>query len=427
MMNLFNELWSSGKGRHALLLQGHTPKGGEVLIAVKNSLSASIIDIQDSDDLEIIAVKIELKSKMLFVVNCYIPPNSSNELYAKFSSAIDYLCNSFNPEYEVFVFGDFNLPKIRWKNHDEEPFLISIDCSSELKLSFIDTFHLNNLQQISSITNHQSIQLDLVFTSNWYNCLPKTVPDPLVNVDIYHPPISFSYCIHDQPSIDEPLFYRFDFKRANFALLNDFFSTYDFSSVFNLTDIESMTVLKTKDTGSGPPWVSQKLRVLRNKKNKLWRKYLSTKGDRDYDNFRLSYDQFKLAAKERYDYYIYKTSDNLIRNPKVFWNFINHKRKSDSYPTFLKFDENTSNNSQIISEFFRNFFAESYSFSSFQLNVDNFRHIDNYPKTTFTNFATNSFAIEKYLSNLGSSPSPGPDGVPEIILSRCLNYDESAL
>lgn len=411
------------------------PKGGGVLIALKNKFNADLISIPDSDLLELICVKIQFCTKNVYVVNCYIPPSSAIEIYIKYSKAIEFISQMLCSSDELLVCGDFNLPNLKWAPHDEDPFMVPINLNSELESTFIDCLNSNYLQQISSVSNYRARQLDLIFSTDWQNILTIDNTNSLVAIDPYHPPICLSYCLNSPTDPDIASNYSFNFKKANLIGLNNYLNAYDFSSVLGNTDISEMTkkfysimlhafnefipMKKDRNSNSSPTWFTQDLKKLRNKKNKAWRRYLKTKKGVDFNCFKFLFDEFKTASELLYNNYVRNMSSKLISNPKDFWKFVNSKRKSDQFPVFINFNNSNSSDPNVISEYFQKFFASSYSNNLFTAIDSDFYHMNNLPKTTFSHIFIDANLVNQYLDKLSNDTFPGPDGIPEFILKNC--------
>src|SRR6185437_8435865 len=93
-------------------------KGGGVLIAVRNDLNSSSVQIQsDNDSSEQVWCSLQIPNKFrLYICSFYRPPNSDE---APLLSLYDSLQNvitgeSGSRDRKVFVSGDFNLPEIDW-------------------------------------------------------------------------------------------------------------------------------------------------------------------------------------------------------------------------------------------------------------------------------------------------------------------------
>ena len=412
------------------------PRGGGVLIAIKNKLHATEIAFSNHDSLEMVGVCLKGTSNNIFLINCYIPPNRNIDFYNEFVKSIESFSSSLNPSDEILIFGDFNIPNIKWTPHDEENFLIPVDDLNELESLFIDSLNSCFLQQISTIKNHQSKQLDLVFATDWDNIVPIESSFPLVAIDVYHPPLGFSLCV-DTPVNDKKMTtsMNFNFNKTNFNGLNLFLKNIDFTLLFCNNNIEQITsafyeillegfknfvpLERDKDYNSSPPWFTGNLKTLRNRKNKVWRKYLKTKNDNDYSDFKILFNSFKLLLNQSYNHYISDMSTKLKSNPKSFWRFVNSRRKSDEYPSFMKFSNSSSGDPATICEFFRSFFSKSYTDTAFIASDSHFSHLDNCLKTSSIDLYFDEAMVKNYLNRLRSNTSPGPDGIPEIILKNC--------
>lgn len=85
--------------------------GEGVLIAVKNHLAAITVAIDDVD-VEQLWVDVKTATNTIRVFAVYLPPDASSELYLTFmQTASTLLLDTASP---AFVFGDTNLPRIRW-------------------------------------------------------------------------------------------------------------------------------------------------------------------------------------------------------------------------------------------------------------------------------------------------------------------------
>jgi hypothetical protein len=76
---------------------------------------------------------------------------------------------SESSDSEIIVVGDFNLPKLQWDQDDEDNYLTATNASSKKEHYLIDCFHKLGSQQISDVKNSQQRQLDLIFTTDFYN------------------------------------------------------------------------------------------------------------------------------------------------------------------------------------------------------------------------------------------------------------------
>ena len=83
-------------------------RGGGVLVAIKQSLTSSIIP--SPSDLKIVSVKIGLGND--FALCCvYVPPESSLSYVTSLVQFLTYFESSFS---KCIIVGDFNFPDIDW-------------------------------------------------------------------------------------------------------------------------------------------------------------------------------------------------------------------------------------------------------------------------------------------------------------------------
>ena len=95
------------------------------------------------------------------------------------------------------------------------------NASSRSEIEVVDNFKVCGLEQISSVLNSLSRQLDLVFFSDPVNCCVAPCLQVLCNIDVYHPPLLTSYSFHTtQAPILLGKTFNFNFRKANYELLD---------------------------------------------------------------------------------------------------------------------------------------------------------------------------------------------------------------
>ncbi|CAG9768731.1 unnamed protein product [Ceutorhynchus assimilis] len=84
---------------------------GGTLIAIHKSLPCYVVPTNPK--LEQIFVCVGQR-RAEYIIEClYIPPNSPNTTYLMVSESIDFIRNKY-PSAELYIAGDFNLPRIEW-------------------------------------------------------------------------------------------------------------------------------------------------------------------------------------------------------------------------------------------------------------------------------------------------------------------------
>ena len=135
----------------------HVDWGG-VLIAIKDSIPASVISsIPSNHAPEIITVRLNLRKTT--ILSCvYLPPSPS---YSNMNDAISNLTQitDANPSADTIFVGDFNLPDVQW------------DTLSSTSCAFCDFVFDNSLTQLINHSTHiQGNILNLVL-SNSIDCV----------------------------------------------------------------------------------------------------------------------------------------------------------------------------------------------------------------------------------------------------------------
>lgn len=410
--------------------------GGGIIIAVRSVFHSCIFPIPNTDSVDIICVKVRFGNKFLFIINMYIPPKSPLEIYNIASNAINYVSDNCDPLDDILLAGDFNLPDLEWTLSDDETCLMATNVSSPQEVLFVDNVISCDLQQVSCIKNNISRQLDLIFVTNPSNCVVELCPIPMTKVDSYHPPLSV--LISHAQIIDSDFdsgSLEFDFKKTNFLLLNELIQNIDFDtllsgcievmvsnfylSIFDCF-IASVPVKKSRHLAqTTPPWYTHQLRSLRNLRNRAWKKYLISNKLDDYNSYISLYEEFQSLCRILYDSYLLKMRSSLLIDPKLFWKFVNSKKKSDGYPSTMKYLDVTSNSPLVICNMFSSFFKLSFCDDDFEPCESNFTHLNSFTQSSMSDVVITVEDVLNHLLCLDNDLSSGPDGIPAFILKNC--------
>ena len=192
--------------------------GGGVMIAVRGCYQSFLI-INEQESVEHIFVSVCSGSEKMIVGAVYLPQPLSVDTVQAHCSAIDSLLQRY-PKHDLCLLGDYNLPNVNWIN-DDLGVRASRDNREVVKL-LSDCFAYNQLFQVNSISNSNNVMLDLVF-----------VHDKLVNVNIanecllpcdqHHPALTIEVPRSSRNSDLQYDTYSYNFKAADYAMLNDFF------------------------------------------------------------------------------------------------------------------------------------------------------------------------------------------------------------
>lgn len=115
--------------------------------------------------------------------------------------------------------------------------------------------------------------------------------------------------------------------------------------------------------------------------------------------------------------YLNKMKSKFNRDPKSFYMFVNSKRKSSIYPSVMKYRNQESSDDKVISNMFAEFFSNTYSSDSYNIDMKYPYDIKSGNTIHFPTMDYNH--VLQHLKKIKVSYNCGPDGVPSCILNRC--------
>ena len=256
-------------------------------------------------------------------------------------------------------------------------------------------------------------QLDLVFPTD-YSKIAVTE-----NIYYYHPPLDIFYQVDDiYTETIEKGQYFFNFNKAAYNLLNTLiidnfndlgnclnFDCLDdavehfYKVIFNCI-FESVPISLKRNSFSSYPWYNKDLKLLRNKRNKWWKKYVLSQDITDLENYKTFDGEFKLLNSRLYDVYLKNTNLKLLFDPKYFWAFINIKKKSDGYPSSFIDNSRVVNDPEIISGLFANLFKSCFVADNFNPDVNYFQHLKTLTKVNLEEIVLDHNTILRELLSL---------------------------
>lgn len=208
---------------------------GGVIIAIKKVFKPSEVDLSNFSDIEICCSRIDLTaSSKLYVVCVYIPPRSQPSVVTRYLDAFRFIEACLTASDKIYIFGDFNHPKIKWVSADADcTFLSPSNTLSGSESDIVDTLQSLGLLQVNRIRNHQDRTLDLIFTNNSDDSFVSRSLAPLVPEDLYHPSLYLfsNFYIY---KLNIPDSFKFDFKRANYVSICDELKNYDWYPFLSL-------------------------------------------------------------------------------------------------------------------------------------------------------------------------------------------------
>lgn len=409
-------------------------RGGGVMIAVRSTTSHCNVSTVQSRHFEYKFINILNNNTNLYIGAVYIPPNSDESIYNEFFNSSQKIIDSMSENDKIFIFGDFNRPKLHFLKDDLDNHLLPVNFTDEIDFSLIDLFYSNDIQQINGFPNSNGRWLDLVFTNTYdeatvstadstFNLFPNSKHHTAIIVELPTSQVSYNKSYNKKVV--------FDFKNANYEDINkalaainwtDMLSSNDidhnssvfYREIFNIIELNVPKIVK-KDKLT-EPWLSKDLRALRNRRNKL---YLQIKNNPNpgaelIQSHQKLASEFSSRSREAYGCYINNLSQNLITDPKKFFDFVNIKRKCNGYPSTMFKDNISSSEPSNICDMFAARFREVYRLPS--------KSNKNIPQSTSSIINCLSLTGEeilKELLNLDMNKGPGPDLIPPSFLHNC--------
>lgn len=410
--------------------------GGGVLIAVSNDLSCE--RLPNDSNIEFVAVAVKLKCKKIFVTCSYIPPSSPQFVYSKHGEDIRIISGCANENDSLVILGDFNMPSVSWNFLVDDGYYIQTTSNETFNVFFNILYDLG-LFQINGILNDYSRILDLIFVNDKEDCCinrsyPITVPE-----DRYHPSIELMISIPSDNILSPAICTDkvFSFKNADYFALNELIVNTDWNNLLSLSlypngtienmfnifyskmrsFMESCIPKRIQRPLSGPPWNSKQLCRLKNKKNKYYKKYKLSGSTVDYLRYTVCRAEYTKLNRQCYSIFLFKTKNNLYHNPRLFYKFINTKKKSSGLPTTMSFQNTESSDIGTICNLFAEFFSTTYSDLIYDDTVDYpFPLVENQSISLPT---LNTTIVASQLKKLKFAYSYGPDNIPSSILINC--------
>lgn len=153
-------------------------------------------------------------------------------------------------------------------------------------------------------------------------------------------------------------------------------------------------------------------------KRKAYKRYRRSSGDPNaYDAFKRLRTACKIRIRTDYNNFVSYTQNNLTTDNKVFWKFINSKRRDSGLPRSVSLDDARSSDDQHMSNLFATHFQSVYTnctqndgrdYSDCHPHISRVATVDVTPDEVFDK-----------LVGLKSSLTPDPDGLPCYFLKMC--------
>lgn len=378
--------------------------GGGVAVLVKCALDATLLN--QIDDHESLSLKVSFCGRSFLIFAVYRAPDSP----PRFLHDLHEHMASYKHD-RIFLVGDFNMPNVNWDSA-----FASVGQSPQTSY-LLDIMMCHDLRQVVKQPTRVGMTcasvLDLVFVSqsiqNYYVCIENGLSD--------HHMVSFSCSVEKVCTVPRAKCIRVkNFSRAHDESVLDYLelrlSNFHGSNTAQMWDtfknmclhcIEHFVPDKVKKTRKLTPWISRDILHLKRKLKRLKRGVSS----RDIiQTTQLALNQAVASAKRSY---FEHELPNFIRSaPQKFWNFLSNKRKPIEK---LRHDNALLVDKTDIAEHFNAYFYGLFStvhepmpqiVSNCRINAD----------------IVSISGVISMMLNLKTKSSPGPDGIPNVFLSR---------
>ena len=119
---------------------------------------------------------------------------------------------------------------------------------------------------------------------------------------------------------------------------------------------------------------------------------------------------------QKYNKYTKDSLDDIRTNPKRFWSFLRSKTKSKHIPYEMKFQGNTSDEPEVVANYFSNFFHSNFTDVH---STDNLPPINSFINPNLSIVQLSAAEVRIILQNIDTSKATGPDGIPGVFLKNC--------
>lgn len=404
-------------------------RGGGILVAVRKELkSYKCTDFIYDELLDQLFIFIPSLDGLICLCCSYIPPVSSKDLYASHVNNILQVYEKMGLNTRFLIFGDFNLNNLVWVNLNDE--LTPYNVNKDYEINLIDSFLDMDLIQINNIFNKLNKILDLIFVQSSfktkiYECLFPFSPSNAHHTAIVLELEAMKFIKCTKFVLDK----KFDFNNCNFDALNSAICNVDWSNLLyhKSTNIAYDIFLNTflnicvqyipykTYFSSSRRWYTKGLRLLKNKRNKLHKRYLISGSPEVLLQYKQCNKEFNFLNKFLYKQYIINIESNIKSNPNYFWSYIRSKKKSTDIPSSMFYENNTSDNPEVIVNLFANFFRSNFDSSSSSSYCDKFLSSN----LDLSLIMLNKTDILEAISRLKNSFQPDNDGLCAFLLKKC--------
>ena len=401
----------------------HNNKGGGVCVYISDHICANFAVIPitvDTGNIDSIFLKIT-NTRLTFLLGCiYRPPTSIIEDDHSLFQCISEMTDVYQ---HLFIFGDFNMPDIKW------PLNASQSCapSSQLLVDLLLNSHLSQLvtQPTRYRINQNPSTLDLIITSDDNSLAHLEYLDPVGKSDHSTLKANFQICTLSKERTVTYTRAVIDYRSVNKALTDVHWpSLFVTSSVADNWELFKTTVLDlvckhsasiSIKRSSTKPWIGKKILKMVRTKRALWRAFKRSGNQNDYKAHRNFSNNLSVIIREARIAYEKQLADST--DTKRFYRHIRNKLSGPVSTLQLRDDDDkiTDDCATVA-----NIFADTFS-KTFTLETDSTlpSAIIPKPNVSLDSIEFPEDVICSKLKKLKLSKSPGPDAITASVLAHC--------
>ena len=287
-----------------------------------------------------------------------------------------------------------------------------------------------NFNQYNTFNNSKFNILDLVFSDTF--CSIEKATFPLAKTDVFHVPLIMKTQLKYYTKPLSKIKY-YNYKKANYANIFNKLDDIDWKNELNSDSININTnrfyekimkiieeeVPKTliiKD--DFPKYFSKKLKRLIKIKKIYHKKYKDNrKSSYYYNKFKKHRKYCKFVYDQEYNAYLNNIEDNLKKDQKPYWYYVNDLKKNELPSEMFFKDCGLKDNNEIINAF-ADYFQSTFKLSN--SNEKNFVTKNN--EFSISSFEITNSDILKSIKKLKGNQSPGYNNIHPLFIKNCCNF-----
>ena len=392
-----------------------------VAIYVNEKLDTEIVNLRSSYD-DHVWVKIKLRNNDSLLCGCiYRTPSKENGKVVETTKAVcDVIAEAVGrKDTHLLICGDFNYPEIDW-NCD----FVNLDTVKPF-IRTMQEYHLH--QHVCNPTRHREGQepslLDLVVS----------IEEGMVHNLLHFPGLGDSdheclrfdlNCYKDEwKDISQP-----DYNKARYETIRERLKDIDWASKLRGNFLEAYSYFEAELSGATVGCIPEKIKRkakkniylttdairMKDRKNKLWRRYKKTGLQYDHTRFKQAKNQLRSLTRRLKRNFENEIARDAKTFPKKFWSYVKSRTKTRSrIPILRRKDGTTASTPEEKAEALNEFFASVFTDERLEnIPEESTEFLGNYLR----NFIISEEDVRKKLDKLNAGKTPGPDKWHPLLL-----------